>query len=97
MAAILSLQGNVLRFISLRLSDVLYASLNCAIIGADNDLSPVHHQAIIWTHAGLLLIGHSLIQISMKFEQKYNNFPAIKFIWKYHLRNGIYFVSASMR
>ena len=28
-----------------------------AIIGSDNGLSPDRHQAIIWTNAGLLLIG----------------------------------------
>ena len=28
-----------------------------AIIGSDNGLSPGRHQAIIWTSAGILLIG----------------------------------------
>ena len=28
-----------------------------AIIGLDNGLSPVEHQAISWTNAGILLIG----------------------------------------
>ena len=28
-----------------------------AIIGSDNDLSPGRRQAIIWTNAGILLIG----------------------------------------
>ena len=28
------------------------------IIGSDNGLSPARHQAIIWTNAGILLIGH---------------------------------------
>ena len=27
------------------------------IIGSDNGLSPGRHQAIIWTNAGILLIG----------------------------------------
>ena len=27
------------------------------IIGSDNGLSPARHQAIIWTNAGLLIIG----------------------------------------
>ena len=35
----------------------IYASLNWVIIGSDNDLSPVRRQAIIWTNAGILLIG----------------------------------------
>ena len=30
---------------------------NLAIIGSDNGLSPGRRQAIIWTNAGLLLIG----------------------------------------
>ena len=28
------------------------------IIGSDNGLSPGQRQAIIWTNAGILLIGH---------------------------------------
>ena len=28
------------------------------IIGSDNGLSPGRRQAIIWTNAGMLLIGH---------------------------------------
>ena len=35
----------------------IYASLNWVIIGSDNGLSPVRRQAIIWTNAGILLIG----------------------------------------
>ena len=31
---------------------------NLAIIGSDNGLSPGRRQAIIWTNAGILLIGH---------------------------------------
>ena len=30
---------------------------NLTIIGSDNGLSPGRHQAIIWTNAGILLIG----------------------------------------
>ena len=30
---------------------------NLTIIGSDNGLSPVRRQAIIWTNAGILLIG----------------------------------------
>ena len=41
---------------SLRPNDP-YASLNWVIIGLDNGLSPVRRQAIIWTNAGILLIG----------------------------------------
>ena len=38
------------------------------IIGSDNGLLPVQHQAIIWTSGGVLLIGHQE-QTSMKFNQ----------------------------
>ena len=31
---------------------------NLTIIGPDNGLSPGQRQAIIWTNAGILLIGH---------------------------------------
>ena len=35
----------------------IYASVNRVSIGSDNGLSPIRRQAIIWTNAGLLLIG----------------------------------------
>ena len=35
----------------------IYASVNCTIIDSDNGLSPGRRQAIIWTNAGVLLIG----------------------------------------
>ena len=35
----------------------LYASVNFIIIGADNDILPIPHQAIIWANATLQLIG----------------------------------------
>ena len=35
-----------------------------AIIGSDNGLSPDRHQAIIWTNAGILLIGPSWTNLS---------------------------------
>ena len=35
----------------------MYASVNHTTIGSDNGLSPGRHQAIIWTSAGILLIG----------------------------------------
>ena len=35
----------------------LYASVNSTIIGSDNDLLPIPHQAIIWANATLRLIG----------------------------------------
>ena len=36
----------------------IYASVNEAIIGPNNGLLPGWRQAIIWTNAGMLLIGH---------------------------------------
>ena len=35
----------------------MYASLKWVIIGSDNGLSPVRHQNVIWTNAGILLTG----------------------------------------
>ena len=35
----------------------MYASLNWVNIGSDNGLAPNRRQAIIWTNAGILLIG----------------------------------------
>ena len=35
----------------------IYASVNYTINGSDNGLSPGRRHAIIWTNAGLLLIG----------------------------------------
>ena len=34
------------------------------ITGSDNDLLPDRHQAIIWTNAGIFLIGHLGINFS---------------------------------
>ena len=45
------------RFNSIEAEWRIYASLNWAITGSDNGLSPVRRQAIIWTNAGILLIG----------------------------------------
>ena len=65
------------------------------IIGSDNGLSPGRRQAIIRTKAGILLIGplgtnFSEILIGFKY------FHSGKCTWKYRLRNGVHFVSASM-
>ena len=35
----------------------IYASIECTIIGSDNGLRSVRYQAIVWTNAGLLLMG----------------------------------------
>ena len=46
-----------LRFNSLRPSDAYICVGNLTIIGPDNGLLPGRCQAIIWTNAGILLIG----------------------------------------
>ena len=50
--------------ISIETEWCIYTSVNYAIIGADNGLSPVWCQAIIWINAGLLLIRHSGVNFS---------------------------------
>ena len=35
----------------------IYASVNYAIIGPDNGVLPLRRQAIVWTNAGIWLIG----------------------------------------
>ena len=67
---------------------------NLTIIGPDNGLSPGLRQAINWTNAGVLLIGHLatkskdilLLHVSIKKHC----------IWKCRLGNVGHFVSASM-
>ena len=66
-----------------------------AIIDSDNGLSPGRRQPIIWTNAGILLIGplgtnfrEILIEILL--------FSFKKCVWKCRLRNGVHFVSALM-
>ena len=64
------------------------------IIGSDNGLSPARRRCIIWTNAGILLIG-IWEYISKKYWSKLY-FHSRKCIWKCRLQNGVYFVSASM-
>ena len=52
----------------------ILASVNHAMISPNNGLSPVRHQAIIWTNAGLLSIGPHWTYISVKFKSRYSNF-----------------------
>ena len=62
------------------------------IICLDNGLSPGRRQAIIWTNAGILLIGSlgtNFNEISIKIQSR-------KSKWKRRLENGGHFVSASM-
>ena len=59
------------------------------IIASDNGLSPCRHQAIIWTNAGLLLIG----PLGTNFNEilvEILTFPLKKCAWKCRLRNGVH-------
>ena len=47
---------------------------NLTIIGSDNGLSPGRRQAIIWTNAGILLIGSSGTDFSEIFNQNFSIF-----------------------
>ena len=65
------------------------------IISSDNGLSPGRRQAIIWTNAGILLIGplgRNLSEILIGIQ----TFSFKKMQLKCRLRNGVHFVSASM-
>ena len=49
----------------------IYVSVNRVDIGSDNGLSPIWHQAIIWTNAGLLSIecfGTNFSEILIKIQ-----------------------------
>ena len=69
---------------------------NLTILGSDNGLSPGRHQAIIWTSAGILLIGPLGTNLCDIFLSKLKHFHGRKYGWKCHLRNLNHFVSASM-
>ena len=57
----------------------IYSSVYQTIIGSDNGLSPDWCQAIIWTSAGISLIGPlgPWEQISVKFKFEWNKFKII--------------------
>ena len=75
----------------------IYASVNWAIIGLDNGLSPIRYQAIIGTNSGLLqikLLGTNFSKILIEihfFFLFHSRIPVSKC-----LQTGGYFVSASM-
>ena len=76
-----------------RVTHICVSKLN--IICSDNGLSPGRRQAIIWTNAGMLLIGSlgtNFIEILIEIL----TFPSRKCVWKCRQRNGGYFVSATM-
>ena len=65
------------------------------IIVSDNGLSPGRRQAIIWTNAGMLLIG----PLGTNFSEiliKIHTFSFKKMYLKCRLENGGHFVSAPM-
>ena len=65
------------------------------ITGSDNGLSPDQRQAIIWTIAGILLIG----PLGTNFSEILIEIPTFLFkkvSWKCRLRNIGHFVSALM-
>ena len=66
-----------------------------SIIGSDNGLSPDRRQAIIWTNAGILLIGTSGTNFN-EILFKIHTFHSRISIWKCRLKNGVHFVSASI-
>ena len=80
---------------SLRLSDAYIRVSSVTIIGSDNGLSPDPRQAIIWTNAGILLIGPLGTNFS-EIEIKIHTFSFKKMHLKMSSRNGSHFVSASM-
>ena len=55
---------------------------NLAIIGSDNCLSPGRRHAIIWTDAGILLIGPSETDFNEILIKKIIHLHSRKFIWK---------------
>ena len=64
-------------------------------IGSDNGLSPGRRQVIIWTNAGILLIG----PLGTNFSEiliEIHSFSFKKMYLKCRLRKGDYLVSASM-
>ena len=65
----------------------IYASMNWVIIASGNGLSPVRHQAITWTNAGLLSIGPLGTYLS-EFESEFYHFHSRKCNWKCRLPKG---------
>ena len=84
----------ICRINSLRPSEALCIS-KLTIIGSDNGLLPGRRQAIIWTNAGILLIG----PLGTNFSEiliEIHTFPFKKMHLKMLSANGIYFVLALM-
>ena len=74
----------------MHLNVVTYANIDI-----DNAMSPVWHQAIIWTNADLSsiwILGMIVNEIFIKIPE----FSLRKYIWKCHLQNGGHFIWASI-
>ena len=65
-----------------------------SIIASDNGLLPVRRQAIIWTNAGIFLIGP--VQTSLKYLLKFIHFHSRRSVSKYRPENSGHFVPASI-
>ena len=63
--------------------------------GASSDIMAIRRQAIIWTNAGVSLIGPLETNFSEIFVEMYT-FSFKKMHWKCRLENGGHFVSTSM-
>ena len=72
---------------SFRPSDA-YMRLKIISIGSDNGLSPGRCQVIIWTNAEILLIG----PLGTNVNEILIEIQAFSYVWKWHLRNIVYFV-----
>ena len=65
---------------------------NLPTIGSDNGWQPKQRQAIIWTNAGILLIG----PLGTDFSEIVLKIYSRKCVWKCRLENDSNFVSALM-
>ena len=74
----------------------MYASVNYNIISSDNGLPPLRCQAIIWTNAGMLLVGPvgtSYSEIYIKIQQLSHKKMHLSMTY---MQNGHHFVLVSM-
>ena len=81
--------------VSLRPNDAYMCISKLSIIVSDNGLSPGRRQAVVWTNAGMLLIGPLATNFS-EIWSKFKHFHSRKSILKCRLENGGHFVSASV-
>ena len=85
---------SIIIYLAMRLTDWDRGTHICVNIGSGKDLSPAQHQSIIWTNAGILLIG----PLGTNFSEIYSKFIYLhsrQRIWICRLQNGVHLVSAS--